>query len=53
MRQLIKSSDKKARLIKTPGRFASPEELAQAKNADLVAQIKKIGLKVIKTNSSK
>ena len=35
---------------KTAGRFASPEEAARAKNVQLVAQIKKIGLKIIKTN---
>lgn len=38
--------------LKTSGRFTTPQEAANAKSADLIAQVKKIGLKVIKENSS-
>lgn len=46
-------SDKPSQSPKTSGRFATPEKAAQEKNAPLIAHIKKIGLKVVKTDSSK
>ncbi len=52
MSSYLFSNKKKSQLPKTSGRFSSPKEAATAKNADLIAHIKKIGLKVIKTDSS-
>ncbi len=51
MSNSIKSDKTLPQSPKTSGRFATPEEAAQAKNAQLVAHIKKIGLKVIKTDA--
>ncbi len=51
MSNLVKS-DKDSKSIKTSGRFTTPEAAARAKNADLIAHVKKIGLKVIKADSS-
>lgn len=51
MRNFTKSNKKKSS-PKTSGCYATPEEAAQAKTAELIAHVKKIGLKVIKTDSS-
>lgn len=48
----VKSNKKDSQSPKTSGRFTSPEDAAKAKNAGLIAHVKKIGLKVIKANSS-
>lgn len=52
MPNLVKSNKKLSQSPKTSGRFTSPEEAAKAKNVGLIAHVKKMGLKVIKTNSS-
>ncbi len=46
------SNKKETQLRKISGRFSKPEAAAKAKNADLIAHVKKIGLKIIKTDSS-
>lgn len=52
MSHSTKPDKKVSQLPKTSGRFASPEEAALYKNAELIAHIKKIGLKIIKTDPS-
>lgn len=52
MPNLVKPNKKKSKPSLTSGRFTSPEEAGKAKNADLIAHVKKIGLKVVKANSS-
>lgn len=51
MSRSINSNKKLSTSPKKTGRFATPEEAARAKNAQLIAQLKKTGLKVIKINS--
>jgi hypothetical protein len=46
------SLSKKHESTKTTGRFATPEEAALAKNANLINHIKNLGLKVEKLMSS-
>jgi hypothetical protein len=48
MPNAIKSPKKTTKPIKASGHFTSPEEAALAKNTELVAQVEKIGLKIIK-----
>lgn len=48
----MNSSKKISTSPKTTGRFATPEEAAQAKNAGLINHIKKLGLKVERLTST-
>lgn len=43
----------KTLLSQTSGRFSTLEETALAKNKDLIAHIKKIGLQIKKVNTTK